>query len=119
MRYVRQQKKNKDDKFRVSNNVITQNPMEYEFPQIEEYFIYTPKQTYPVGNASPNSGNNGIKIAKDAITYCTSGLVDRNKGIGLSYLHKAIKSLNQLRMIEDSLVIYRLCLLYTSDAADE
>ena len=53
-------------------------------------------------------GSNGIKIAKDAITYCTSGLVDRNKGIGLSYLHKAIKSLNQLRMIEDSLVIYRL-----------
>ena len=50
----------------------------------------------------------GIKIAKDSITYCTSGLVDRNKGTTLSYLHKAIKSLNQLRMIEDSLVIYRL-----------
>jgi hypothetical protein len=50
----------------------------------------------------------GVKITKDAITYCTSGLVDRNKGNGLSYLHKAIKSLNQLRMIEDSLVIYRL-----------
>ena len=50
----------------------------------------------------------GVKMAKDAITYCTSGLVDRNKGTGLSYLHKAIKSLNQLRMIEDSLVIYRL-----------
>ena len=108
MRYVRQQQKNKDDKYRVVNQNISQNPMEYEFPKIEEYFIYTPKQTYPVGNASPNSGNNGIKIAKDAITYCTSGLVDRNKGITLSYLHKAIKSLNQLRMIEDSLVIYRL-----------
>jgi hypothetical protein len=50
----------------------------------------------------------GIKMAKDAVTYCTSGLVDRNKGQTLSYLHKAIKSLNQLRMIEDSLVIYRL-----------
>ena len=49
-----------------------------------------------------------MKIAKDAITYCTSGLVDRNKGATLSYLHKAIKSINQLRMIEDSLVIYRL-----------
>ena len=49
-----------------------------------------------------------IKIAKDSITYCTSGLVDRNKGTTLSYLHKSIKSLNQLRMIEDSLVIYRL-----------
>ena len=50
----------------------------------------------------------GVKIAKDAITYVTSGLVDRTKGNTLSYLHKAIKSLNQLRMIEDSLVIYRL-----------
>jgi len=48
------------------------------------------------------------KISKDSITYCTSGLVDRNKNRVLSYLHKAIKALNQLRMIEDSLVIYRL-----------
>ena len=107
MRYVRQQKKNKDDKYRVSNQT-SGNPMDFEFPEIEEYFMYTPKQTYPVGNASPMGGNTGIKIAKDAITYCTSGLVDRNKGTTLSYLHKAIKSLNQLRMIEDSLVIYRL-----------
>merc|ERR1712159_80639 len=50
----------------------------------------------------------GVKFAKDAISYCTSGLVDRNKGTTLSYLHKAIKAINQLRMIEDSLVIYRL-----------
>ena len=47
-------------------------------------------------------------MSKDSIVYCTSGLVDRNKGSTLGYLHKAIKSLNQLRMIEDSLVIYRL-----------
>merc|ERR1712159_927758 len=50
----------------------------------------------------------GVKFAKDAISYCTSGLVNRNNGTTLSYPHKAIKSLNQLRMIEDSLVIYRL-----------
>ena len=78
-------------------------------PEIEEYFIYNPKgnsNTSPVGQRSTNQS--GIKIAKDAISYCTSGLVDRNKGTTLSYLHKAIKSLNQLRMIEDSLVIYRL-----------
>ena len=107
MRYVRQQKKNKDDKYRVTS-ITNDNPMDYEFPKLEEYFIYNPKLTYPV--ASPNAmGNNaGIKMAKDSITYVTSGLVDRNKGITLSYLHKAIKSLNQLRMIEDSLVIYRL-----------
>ena len=49
-----------------------------------------------------------VRIAKDAITYCTSGLVDRNKHTTLSWLHKGIKALNQLRMIEDALVIYRL-----------
>ncbi len=47
-------------------------------------------------------------MTKDSIAYATSGLVNRNNGTTLSYLHKAIKSLNQLRMIEDSLVIYRL-----------
>ena len=107
MRYVRQQKKNKDDKYRVSH-VTNDNPMDYEFPKLEEYFIYNPKLTYPVASPNAMGANAGIKITKDAITYVTSGLVDRNKGITLSYLHKAIKSLNQLRMIEDSLVIYRL-----------
>ena len=48
------------------------------------------------------------RMSKDAICYVHSGLVDRNKNTVLSYLHKAIKALNQLRMIEDSLVIYRL-----------
>ena len=64
--------------------------------------------TYPTGNPSSMGGSQGIKMSRDSVTYCTSGLVDRNKGSTLSYLHKAIKSLNQLRMIEDSLVIYRL-----------
>ena len=107
MRYVRQQKKNKEDKYRVTN-MTQDNPMEYEFPKLEEYFIYNPKMNYPVGSPGSLGGDKGIKMAKDSITYVTSGLVDRNKGITLSYLHKAIKSLNQLRMIEDSLVIYRL-----------
>ena len=107
MRYVRQQKKSKEDKYRVTN-MTQDNPMEYEFPKLEEYFVYNPKQTYPVGSPGSMGGDKGIKMAKDSITYVTSGLVDRNKGITLSYLHKAIKSLNQLRMIEDSLVIYRL-----------
>ena len=108
MRYVRQQKQKGDDKLRLAN-MNSDNPMEYEFPQIEEYFIYNPKAVYPTGSPSAmTGGNKGIKMSKDSITYCTSGLVDRNKGTVLSYLHKAIKSLNQLRMIEDSLVIYRL-----------
>ena len=109
MRYIRQEKKKPGDK---TNNVYqklrSSDPMDYNFPEIEEYFIYNPKSQYPTGNPTATGGSQGIKIAKDSITYCTSGLVDRNKGSTLSYLHKAIKSLNQLRMIEDSLVIYRL-----------
>ena len=54
------------------------------------------------------SNNQGIKIAVDSITFVNSGLQDLNKRLVLSFLHKAIKSLNQLRMIEDALVIYRL-----------
>ena len=107
MRFVRQEKKKDNNIIGPSvpgrdeqKNVIA--------PEIEEYFVYTPKPNYPTGNLTGGGGNKGTKIAKDAITYCTSGLVDRNKGSVLSYMHKAIKALNQLRMIEDSLVIYRL-----------
>ena len=110
MRYVRQAIKKEDNKYRVSNRNID-NPMDYDFPEIEEYFIYEPKMTYPTGTPAPGTlggSNSGIRMTKDSVTYCSSGLVDRNKGSTLSYLHKAIKSLNQLRMIEDSLVIYRL-----------
>jgi len=109
IRYVRQTKKqaNDDNRIRLSN-INQDDPMQYEFPEIQEYFIYTPQATYPTSNPSSLGDNKGIKIARDAIAYCTSGLVDRNKGSNLSYLHKAIKALNQLRMIEDSLVIYRL-----------
>ena len=108
MRYVRQSKKNDKDKLSPLQKLRSDNPMDYDFPEIQEYFIYNPKSSYATGNPMQSGAGQGIKIAKDAITYCTSGLVDRNKGNTLSYLHKAIKSLNQLRMIEDSLVIYRL-----------
>jgi hypothetical protein len=107
MRYVRQQKKAEKD-VRMAN-VNNDNPMEYEFPEIEEYFVYSPKSTFPSQMPSAmTGGNKGIKMTRDSVAYCTSGLVDRNKGSTLSYLHKAIKAVNQLRMIEDSLVIYRL-----------
>ena len=76
--------------------------MKYDFGKGEEYFIYNPK------GLQNTSANSGIKIAKDAITYVTSGIMDTNRNIVLSYLHKGIKVLNQLRMIEDSLVIYRI-----------
>jgi len=108
IRYIRQQKKTDKDNIRLAN-INTDNPMEYEFPEIEEYFVYSPKSTYPSQMPSAMAGGNkGIKMTRDSIAYCTSGLVDRNKGSTLSYLHKAIKAVNQLRMIEDSLVIYRL-----------
>ena len=109
MRYVRKQKKKDKDTYqRAAITGKIDNPMDYEFPELEEYFIYTPKQTFPTQSPAAMGGSGGIKMTKDSVTYVTSGLVDRNKGSTLSYLHKAIKALNQLRMIEDSLVIYRL-----------
>ena len=110
IRYVRQVKKSKNNPNDLLRNPNKDNPMDFEFPEIEEYFSYNPKLQYPTGTSgyASQASNKGIKISKDSITYCSSGLVDRNKGSTLSYLHKAIKSLNQLRMIEDSLVIYRL-----------
>jgi len=66
-----------------------------------EYFLYNERG---VGGASLQ----GIKIAIDTIAFCPSGLIDQNKNIVLSYLHKAIKPVNQLRMIEDAAVIYRI-----------
>ena len=65
------------------------------------YFLYNPK-------GLKNSTNQGMRIAPDSVTYCHSGIQDLNKNMVLSHLHKAIKAVNQLRMIEDSLVIYRL-----------
>ena len=107
MRHIRKQKKQDKDKNRLQPSNKTNEKFDIN-PEIEEYYVYTPQATYP-GTMSPGSTTNkGVRLAKDSITYCTSGLVDRNKGTILSYLHKAIKSLNQLRMIEDSLVIYRL-----------
>ena len=68
----------------------------------EEYFMFNEK-----GVAGSTSGS-GVRIAADTIAFCSSGLVDQNKNMILSYLHKAIKPVNQLRMIEDAVVIYRI-----------
>ena len=107
MRFVRQEKK--QDRNLIGPNIPSRDESKNGIaPEIEEYFMYTPKPSYPTSTLAGGGGAKGTRIAKDAITYCTSGLVDRNKGNVLSYLHKAIKALNQLRMIEDSLVIYRL-----------
>ena len=104
MRYIRQQKKKPGE---IQNQLRgLKDPMDYDFPEIEEFFIYNPK--IGTSTSQQSGGSQGVKMTKDSITYCTSGLVDRNRGTTLSYLHKSIKALNQLRMIEDSLVIYRL-----------
>ena len=66
----------------------------------EEYYIFSDKGF--VGNEKM-----GLKISKDSIAYVSSGIIDKNTGLVLSYLHKAIRPLNQLRMMEDAEVIYR------------
>jgi len=73
---------------------------------IGEYYIYNDKgtttQTYTANM------NSGLRIATDAIIYCSSGMMDARNTFVISYLHKAIKPLNNLRMIEDAIVIYRI-----------
>jgi len=107
IKYIRQEKKDNKDPF-VRINLKDDNNALQNAPELEEYFLYTPTPNYPTGMMSRSGAGKSVKIAKDSIVYCTSGLIDRNKNTVLSYLHKAIKALNQLRMIEDSLVIYRL-----------
>ena len=91
---VREVKKDKDPKTGVDM-----------IQKINEYFIYNEKGLMSAGSGA---GMQGLKIAPDAITYVPSGLIDGNSGRVMSYLHKAIKPVNQLRMIEDALVIYRI-----------
>lgn len=76
----------------------------------KEYFIYNSKGFGKVtGNANiSQSGSEGVKIAKDAIVYVTSGVLDKNHTTIVSHLHKAIKPLNMLRSLEDAVVIYRI-----------
>jgi len=68
--------------------------------KVDEYFIYQDKEMA--------SSQQGVKIYPDAIAFCTSGITDPSRKRILSYLQKALKPVNQLRMMEDSLVIYRI-----------
>ena len=77
-------------------------------PRVQnEYFIFNDKG-FNYGNKTVGPTTTGMKIAKDSSVYVTSGLTDTQGTMVLSYLHKAIKSINQLRTLEDALVIYRL-----------
>ncbi len=111
MKFVRQEKGTKNKGNLPLDPLAGNGTKKAEYPEIDEYYIYSPKPNYPTtmyATAAGAGGKGQIKIAKDSVCHVTSGLFDRNKGTCLSYLHKAIKALNQLRMIEDSLVIYRL-----------
>ena len=94
LRKVREIKKRKDERTGADLSDI-----------INEYYVYNDKVT--TGNSS-NFGPAGVRITTDSIVSVVSGLMDSRRAVVLSYLHKAIKPLNQLRMIEDATVIYRI-----------
>jgi hypothetical protein len=75
--------------------------------KVNEYFIYM-EQDNVASYTAGNKNNNALKISPDAISYVTSGLLDAQRKKVVSYLHKAMKPINQLRMMEDALIIYRL-----------
>jgi len=89
IRKVKSPIKKKDEK---TNTILTKGYL--------EYYIFHPRGI--------NRSNQGLKISKDSICYCHSGLLDQRMLLVLGHLHKAIKPLNQLRMLEDASVIYRL-----------
>jgi hypothetical protein len=68
---------------------------------IEEYYLYNDK-------GISEQTTQGIKLTTDSVIYCPSGLIDPNSGMTLGHLHKAVKPTNQLKMIEDAVVIYRI-----------
>jgi hypothetical protein len=105
LRYIdpRKIKKVRAQKQKPGNEFAPKDPKRPQHIEFDEFFIYNEKGVQPAASATT-----GLKIAKDAIAYCPSGLVDQQKNLVLSYLHKAIKPVNQLRMIEDSVVIYRI-----------
>ena len=94
LRKIREMKKEKDPRTGVEVMKV-----------INEYYIFNDKVTT---GASSNFGPVGVRITTDSIVSVVSGLMDSRRAVVLSYLHKAIKPLNQLRMIEDATVIYRI-----------
>lgn len=94
---VRDVKKRKDTKTGIET-----------IEKIDEFYIYNDKGLTYNANFSTTVNNGSLKIAPDTITFVPSGINDLEKNLVLGYLHKAIKPVNQLKMMEDALVIYRL-----------
>lgn len=90
-------------------NTLSENDKKFANNDYLEYYIYIQNS---LSNPSPNninpSASKAVKFTKDSITYIPSGVVDYSKKINVSYLNKAVKPINQLRMLEDSIVIYAL-----------
>ena len=79
--------------------------------KVEEFYIYTDKQFKDkkgVTVGSDPSKNTAVRLSNDSVSYVTSGLLDDARAKVVSHLHKALRPINQLRMMEDSLIIYRL-----------
>jgi hypothetical protein len=87
----------------LNTNMVTGNRQNPIVPGYNEYFVYTP----PAG-ALGSTINQAIRISKDSVAYIHSGIMDQKNRMVLSAIHKAIKPMNQLRMLEDAVIIYRL-----------
>jgi len=110
LRYIDPLKIKKMREVKKSDRPITDEKGKVDYGNVNEYYLYNPKGVFNSKSTVSIGGNDqlGVKIAPDAITFVTSGLLDMNNNLPLSYLHKSLKAVNQLRMIEDSLVIYRM-----------
>lgn len=78
---------------------------------VEEYYLYNDKglsDNSSIASSTTPSGTTGVKLSNDSVIYTPSGITDGVSGTMLGYLHKAVKPVNQLKMIEDSIVIYRI-----------
>lgn len=97
LRYINPQKIRKIKTIKKSRS-----PQGVELSAVgEEYYLYN-------DNGLTTNSTQGVKLTIDSVAYCTSGIIDRNTGFVLSYIQKAIKPTNQLKMMEDSVVIYRI-----------
>ena len=80
--------------------------------KVEEFYIFTEKSPGNCGPGQPGYSSdlkgNAVKLSNDSVSYVTSGLLDEMRSKVISHLHKAMRPINQLRMMEDSLIIYRL-----------
>ena len=109
LRYIDPLKIKKMREVKKPERPPTQEQAKVDFGDVKEYYLFNPKGIFTSTSTVQGPRDHmGIKISIDAITFVPSGLMDLNLNIPLSYLHKALKAVNQLRMIEDSLVIYRL-----------